>query len=551
MKSCNQFPINPSNAPATKRELCECVKKIQDVINGLIIETDPALRADLNQEILDRINADNQEIAARIAGDNNLLQLINDIDLNDGPFAISEKLIDFNFIFPENVSCICADLSISNGVDVSIPPSTSVIVFTDDQTSGGGGGINTYVMPGSFLPSIQRISISQINQLQGCGQSNAVGQNAQPLINTSQPYSNITWEAGPKMGKPGTINTTPGGNSFKPLVEDNLGSNPYGLYWETACSSAANYSTKRISETLAIPTSSVKILSSVAGWGNTNIDQWIPGGQWHPTLEWHIDRAQAVSAGLSQQCALGAFFWIQGENNSGSDTNDYKSKLASILAAVEARYHLQSSFSNKVHGITYQCSYNTLNKTQGSSFAQLEICKTSPYWNIATPTYILPYGLDGIHLTNVGQNLLGAYIGRCYYFLYRNMRPQWINPILATRNLNEIIIKLHTPTKPLVFDTSKISQVTNYGFKVLDDNVNVPINSVNITANGDEVRIVLSTIPTGTVVVRYGYDYSAANVNIVNGAAGNLRDSTPDFTVISGQTHNMYHWCPHFSMQAQ
>lgn len=525
-----------------KSDFCKCVASIEEALNQI--------RTDLDQEILDRQIADEQEAAARIAGDNYLLQLINGISSNGGPFAISKKIIDFNFAFPENVSCICADLSIANGVDVIIPPSTSVIVFSDDQDSPGGD-INTYVMPGSLLPSVQRIAISEINQLQGCGQSNAVGQTAQPLINTTQPYSNITWEAGPKMGKAGTLNTTPGGNSFKPLVEDGLGSNPPGLYWETACSAAANYATKRISDTLGIPTSSVKILSSVAGWGNTNIDQWIPGGQWYPTLEWHIDRAQAVSAGLSQQCALGAFFWIQGENNAGSDTNEYKSKLSSILAAVESRYHSQSSFSNKVHGITYQCSYSTLNKTQGSSFAQLEICKSSPYWNIATPTYILPHSPDGIHLTNVGQNLLGAYIGRCYYYLYRNMRPQWINPLSATIDQNEIIIKLHTPTKPLVFDTSKISQVTNYGFKVLANNVDVPINSVSITSNGDEVKIVLSATPTGTVVVRYGYDYQAANVNIVNGAAGNLRDSTPDVTIISGQAYDIPHWCPHFSMQVQ
>src|SRR5690606_19418366 len=126
-----------------KSDFCKCVASIEEAINQI--------KADLDQEILDRQNADEQEAAARIAGDNYLLQLINGISLNNGPFAISKKIIDFNFSFPENVSCICADLSIANGVDVTIPPSTSVIVFSDDQDNAGGD-INTYVTPGSLLP---------------------------------------------------------------------------------------------------------------------------------------------------------------------------------------------------------------------------------------------------------------------------------------------------------------------------------------------------------------------------------------------------------------
>lgn len=89
---------------------------------------------------------------------------------------------------------------------------------------------------------------------------------------------------------------------------------------------------------------------------------------------------------------------------------------------------------------------------------------------------------------------------------------------------------------------------TDYGFRVTDGVNTLAIDTIN--TYDDTVVINLLNAPTSDVYVRYGYDYLGAGLTILNGASGNLRDSTDESVVIDGQTKPMFYVGPHFELKA-
>lgn len=89
---------------------------------------------------------------------------------------------------------------------------------------------------------------------------------------------------------------------------------------------------------------------------------------------------------------------------------------------------------------------------------------------------------------------------------------------------------------------------TDYGFRVTDGANTLAIDTIN--TYDDTVVINLLNAPTSDVYVRYGHDYLGAGLTILNGASGNLRDSTDEPVVIDGQTKPMFYVGPHFELKA-
>ncbi|NKR38266.1 sialate O-acetylesterase [Klebsiella variicola] len=401
--------------------------------------------------------------------------------------------------------------------------------FDDFITSGD---IPATIKPVGQLPYIP--ADVQINGFISYGQSLSVGGGSGNVaISTTQPYSNLTYSAGVK------------GSSFtgiKPLIEEN---------GETVCSGMANYASLSMFRDDGVKPEDHVIFSGAPGQGSTNIATLSKGGQAWTKFENFVKNFPLVNPGKT--CGIHAISWFQGEQDQNPDATPYATYLAALLQLqVDITELAQSVTGQKtpVYMLTYQHSSHTRINNAATQRAYVQADRQSDYFTLVTPTYPFPHNTDTIHLTNVGYKWMGAYFGRAYKQLVIERRiPDNVFPMGAAWSGNEVRVKLRTP-KPLQFKTDRVPLTTNYGFKVQDAaGAAIDISSVAIEGD-DTVLITLSSTPATAPVVRYAMDYLAPGLNIVNGASGNLFDSTTETCVIEGVVYGMEYPAPGFELQS-
>jgi hypothetical protein len=378
------------------------------------------------------------------------------------------------------------------------------------------------------------------NHLLSYGQSLSIGGAAGgPPISATQPYSNVTFDGGPRAGDQVTYSYSP----LKPLVEEL----DAGGRSETICSGAANYALTLAATEDGVTPSGHVILASAPGLGGAGINGLKKGSlQYTNVFLQHVTQAKA----LAVDYAAHAFCWIQGEadGNLGTTYSTYRSLLEQLQVDIEADIKAISGQTSPVYCFTYQTSSRVTINSAAVTLAQLDLAQKNAKFTLATPCYHLPFS-DGTHLTPDGYKWLGAYFGRCYkQLVFDRVKPKFLNPLSATRRGNVIRVRFDVPAPPLVLDTTTLALATDFGFKVLDGASTATISSVSI--DGSDAVIVLSATPTGVVKVRYGLDYLGVGLTITTGASGNLRDSSPDSITISGVSRPLYNVCPHFELTA-
>jgi len=412
--------------------------------------------------------------------------------------------------------------------------------------SGGGSGGGT-VVPGADAPLAEPVITKAINHLIFYGQSLAVGAAGGAVLSTTQPYSNVTFNGGPRAWTGSAFDFT----AFKPLVEDNVAPAPDGgtNRSETPCSGAANYAITLAATEDGLQPSSHVILASTAGKGGSRIDQLEKGTSWYAnTFLPHINGAR----NLNSDYAVHAFGWVQGENDSTGATQTpyatYRAKLNQLQIDIENDVKAVNGQTTPVYCLTYQTCANA-RTWKDQCLAQLDLAQKNSRFFLATPIYHLPHAGDAVHLTSAGYKWMGAYFGRAYKRLVIDgVQPRWLNPLSATVRGNVIRVRFDVPTAPLVLDVDTLAVTTDFGFKVLDGVATAPISSVAV--DGSEVVITLGSVPAGGVTVRYGLDYLGAGLNITGGGSGNLRDSDPSTIAIGGVDRPLYNVCPHFELAA-
>lgn len=380
----------------------------------------------------------------------------------------------------------------------------------------------------------------EVNHIIGYGQSLSLGATATTIISTSQPYLNTTFNTGPRQDAIAT--------SVIPLVEqyNNPSAGGGTTEGETHCSGAANYASLAMLKENGINPASHVIFASTAGRGGANIDQLKKGSSQYAVLLDHVTKAKNLNSGKTYHVPV--LTWAQGENNTTTAYATYKAALQQLQVDVSNDIKVITGQIEPVRFITYQMSYYASNATSQVDKVQLDLVRENENFMLATPTYHLPFSGDGVHLTNVGYKWMGAYFGRAYkQYMTEGRKSDFINPKLAYIVGNKIFIKFDVPKKPLVLDVNTLAPATDFGFKLLDGVNQVAISS--IIADGDTVTIQLVSTPTKDLKVRYAKDYRGAGL-IVNGASGNLRDSTTDSVDILGIKRPLYHVCPHFELTA-
>ncbi|BBT49986.1 hypothetical protein WP8W18E11_25160 [Acinetobacter baumannii] len=397
----------------------------------------------------------------------------------------------------------------------------------------------------------------EINHMLSYGESLSVGATAQTILSTTQPYKNITFSKGPRLDPLGSGETL----SVVPLVEqyNSPASDGGSNRGETHCSGAANYASLELLRNGVSPKDHV-IFASTAGYGGAKISDLAKGGAIYPRVLNHINKARELNAGKTHKAIFTPF--IIGTNDAYYATSyfNFKNTFQQVYQDFNADVKDLTGQEEDVLFAIVQISYGVRSQPQISK-ALWDLPQENDKFLFITPTYHLPYS-EGTHLTNIGYKLLGAYYGRAYAHYFNEGRyPDYIKPVSARVEGEKVIVKFDVPTMPLQIDRTLLAQTTDDGFRVveLDENGLIKIDSsgnevsiaiIDVAAALDSVSIRLASAPTGQILVRYAMDYLGNGLNILNGASGNLRDSTSDPIEIGGQEKILFHAAPHFELIA-
>lgn len=353
----------------------------------------------------------------------------------------------------------------------------------------------------------------------GDGQSNSFGSGSTPLT-TTQPFSNVM----------------DNGSALVPLVSLDL---------ERPVVTACNYATATLSRKTGKTPAENVFACFDAGSGGASITAIQSGSASHNGYLYNIGQMRNRSSGFVapiMNLVIG-----ETDNLDGMSQATFKAAVQALRTSLQVGINSILARSDELYVVASQpAAYVTLN--QGPSLALLELARTDSHFYLTCPMYRFPYSGDNIHLTAVGFKLMGAYQGRADAALLANEKPKSLIPLSAEFSGDTVVVRFRVPVAPLVLDTTLLAQAINHGFRVTDAGGTATISS--ITAGSDSVTIKCAAALSGSVAVRYGFDYLGAGLSIVNGASGNLRDSDPEVIEISGTSYQMFNPAPHFALTA-
>jgi hypothetical protein len=159
------------------------------------------------------------------------------------------------------------------------------------------------------------------------------------------------------------------------------------------------------------------------------------------------------------------------------------------------------------------------------------------------PKYQYGYYSDGQHLVDPGYEHLGEKYAEAYYLTVIREHP-WkpIYPERITIRKNVITALFNVPFRPLVVDTTSVSDPGNAGFEYGDDSN--PPSITRVSARGSRVMVTLSSVPTaaeGNRHLRYAFTGTPGNLSgPTSGARGCLRDSDPLLSRYDGS--HLWNW---------
>ncbi|RQS39768.1 hypothetical protein DIE01_16285 [Burkholderia sp. Bp8990] len=422
---------------------------------------------------------------------------------------------------------------------------------TNSITGALSPGSSTQKQTLTPLPPTEYAATAQVNHTQTYGQSLSIGAHGTPLISVTQPYSNLTFSGGVKATLAGSVGSNPGQTGTEPLVEDTYATDVAGSNsgrGETICSSMAN----GICELLAIengiaPASNV-MFASTAGHGGYAISQLVKGQSWYTVFTDQVRSAHSLIAALGKSHVVSNTNYVQGETDCDNNTpgTTYQSALQQLQIDMQTDIQAITGQTAPVHMLIYQTSYKAAIAPQ-IALAQLALSALQQRIHMVSPCYHLPFYSDGTHLTALGYYWLGKYFARSQKRLVTDrVYPPYLQPLSVVARGTSVTAYFSVPTTPLVLDSVSLASTTNYGFAIKDDTGTLTLS--NIQASGNAVTFTINRALSTNPVLRYGLDYLGTGLNILNGASGNLRDSTPDTFTLSGVTYPLYHVCPHFSL---
>jgi hypothetical protein len=472
------------------------------------------------------------------------------------------------------VAAACADesdpASGSSPTNPAAPSPDPGRAESGGEPGGGGDGDGGDGGAGGEAPAPYRHF--DVNHVLSTGQSNAVANDAKPVLTTEQPFDNLMFDVGVMTGagcdRDGcTRYDTP--TAFVPLVEGDTFFYPV----ETPSSGLANQAARLAKERYLVgtPHDGHRILVSVHGRSGNSYSCLRKGGcDWWPGRGYvapfddamrQVADAKAIADAAGQSYAVRAVTTIHGEHDhyaysSGSPLfplprTDGQGDLADYADALE---EWQRDYESEVKAITGQSvpiplflnqysHWNDVPTTQ-IAFMQLDAhVRSTGKVVVVAPTYQLPYTSTCLHFTNEGSRWLGEYLGKAYAKVVVEGRP-WepLRPIAVQSQGSTVVVRFVVPVPPLVLDTTRVSDPGDHGFEVVDGSgAKQTITSVAVTAP-DAVTLTLDGAPPATGRVRYAYTFTGCTGS-GSIARGNLRDSDATPSLYG---NDLFNWAVHF-----
>jgi hypothetical protein len=393
------------------------------------------------------------------------------------------------------------------------------------------------------LPTAIRPILANINGCVSYGQSLSVGAQGQPPISTVQPYFNMTFGGGPKSA------VGSGTATSKPLVEDYLqeGGLAGGNRGETPCSGMANFCVQLAAEQNGIDPATLVFFASAPGQGATRITGLNKGTTYYTRFLGHVQAAKDLASAAGKTFAVHTVAWIHGPSDADNIVarTTYRDLMVQLAADIDADVRAITGQNSPVHMLVAQTPFQVVSSGGKIALAQLDAVDLGELIHFVTTDYFLPYYAgDSTHLINVGYTLMGRYFGRAQKQLVIDGKyPECIRAVRAVARGTTLSVKFSVPRAPLVLDTTQLAATTDMGFKVVDDTGTLTLSSIQVV-DGDTVQITLNRALGANPKVRYALDFLGTGLTIIQGASGNLRDSTPMTTKISGTTYPMWHVAP-------
>jgi hypothetical protein len=444
------------------------------------------------------------------------------------------------------------------GVSQMEPPSTVVPFITDNNGKILLGFDRATEQPvglfGSASSTESRLTgDAQIRHFLHYGQSLSLGANAQPPLSTTQPYANLTFTAGPRSSKAGSVGSNPDLDSLVPLFENTLSHDGGTNRGESPCSGAANTFAQLAAVSAGMVPGDNVVLASAAGHGGYTIAQLKKGAAWYQMVIDHVTAGKTLATAQGKTYECSAVTWAQGETDADNSTTqaDYLAALLQLRRDLEADIRAITGQASPVWLLMSQVAYKA--KTTGApiALAQMDAVAADDKIVLVTPIYHLTFSTDNLHLNNVGSRHLGAYQGKAFHALVtENRRPKWIRPISATTIGNKATVTFDVPVKPLVLDYTNLPNTPAAGFAASDASGTLTITNVAVDPLGDRVVLTFDRSVSGGATVRYALDNAGAGYVVTGGASGNVRDSDPASSTLGGTIIPLWNACPSFSLSA-
>ena len=478
----------------------------------------------------DKVLIDNMDIIKIYTRFSNAICYVKWIDNNNTeikPRAIGDNTDGYKFMeFYKPSNAVYAEISV-----IDINAKNYIVEFGRISHSGANDN-NGILQQGLYK------DMANINMIPIFGQSLSVGAAATPCITKQSKYpAGIMFSTGllasqkevdyfsefvPLQERDGGVTEDSAGTGETvasgcleqtiELIQKENGINAYSHFWD-----------------------SHKFLFVSCGVGSKTISELM--------TEYYQGLINAIKGGLNVAVKkqytfnVPAIIYIQGETDQkaeGTDYESYKKQLSEFATNFNLAVKGITGQKNDVKVILYQtCSQNIVSTIKYPTFtntamdiptAQMELVRDNDMFVACNPAYILDHSeKEMIHLTSVGEKMMGAYCGiSLYSILLRDRKIIGLTPNSFSVDGNNIKIKYNVPVPPLQFNTSFVKGVENKGFAVLNSSDNDIIK--NVSVYDDEVTIECTENPLGCKLY-YGFNGTAYRDGRKEGSRGNLCDS--------------------------
>jgi hypothetical protein len=287
------------------------------------------------------------------------------------------------------------------------------------------------------------------------------------------------------------------------------------------------------------------------GQGGIPIETLRKGGAPYNRLLLGINAGKTLANAMGNTFNFPAFFWVQGEANIdlGSTRPSYKAQMVLLLNEINTDAKAVTGQTNNVKMLTYQtASMNAYTSSPDVPLAQLESSLEGKNIHMVVVMYPYDYSAsDNVHMLNGEQyQRVGALAG----YIYKKILVDGVDwkPIHIKSTVfvgSTIDVKFHVPVKPLVFDTTIVTNPGNYGFRLFNGTTEIAITAVSII-RPDTVRIVASSPVAAGYTLTYAINGTTGLTGRTGGPRGNLRDSQGETIIYKPATLNyrLYNWTP-------